>query len=78
MVYRISSAERILTLIQPSKTGSFINSIKSHGLKVLRIFVEDQVIMPLVVSVNKICLFFLLIYIYNMTLIFLVTLFSEE
>jgi imidazolonepropionase-like amidohydrolase len=48
----IIAAGKVLTLMEPSKTASFINSIRSYGLKILQIPVQDQVIMPGLIDVH--------------------------
>ncbi|CAF1249083.1 unnamed protein product [Adineta steineri] len=42
----VIAAEKIFALINPSKTASFVNSMKDQGLSVLSISVENQVVMP--------------------------------
>jgi imidazolonepropionase-like amidohydrolase len=48
----IIAAEKVLSLIEPSKTASFIDSTRSHGLKVLQISVQDQIVMPGLIDVH--------------------------
>ena len=42
----VIAAGKILALMQPSETASFINNTKAHNLHILPISVQDQVIMP--------------------------------
>ncbi|CAF1433011.1 unnamed protein product, partial [Rotaria sordida] len=48
----ITAAEKVLTMMEPSKTASFIESNRNHGLKILEISVRDQVIIPGLIDVH--------------------------
>jgi imidazolonepropionase-like amidohydrolase len=48
----IIATGKILSLIESSKTISFIDSIRSHGLKILKISVQDQLVMPGLIDVH--------------------------
>jgi len=42
----IISAGRILALMEPSKTASFVNYMKTQNLQILPISVQDQLVIP--------------------------------
>jgi predicted amidohydrolase YtcJ len=42
----IITAERILALMEPSKTDSFVNFMKEQNLQILPISVQDQLVIP--------------------------------
>jgi imidazolonepropionase-like amidohydrolase len=42
----IITAERILALMEPSKTASFINFMKEQNLQILPMSVQDQLLIP--------------------------------
>ncbi|CAF4197981.1 unnamed protein product, partial [Adineta steineri] len=42
----IIAGERILAFMEPSKTESFINSIKNQNLQILPISIQNQIVMP--------------------------------
>ncbi len=42
----VIAAGKILALMQPSETASFINYTKAHNLQILPISVQDQLVMP--------------------------------
>lgn len=42
----IIAAGRILALMEPSETASFVNSVKNHHLEILSISIQDQLVIP--------------------------------
>ncbi|CAF1302477.1 unnamed protein product [Didymodactylos carnosus] len=48
----VVAGTKILTLLEPSKTHSFIDGLRSNSIKVLRINVENQIIMPGLIDVH--------------------------